>query len=165
VRIRAARPADLAAILEVYNQAIAERATGDTGPVAVADRAGWIEGYSREGRPIQVAESAGEIVGWASLSAYRPGREALRHTAEISYYVDAGHRRAGVAARLIEHCIAWGPSIELHTLFAIVLDDNNPSIRLLEKLGFERWGHMPCVARFGEEEVGHLYYGRRVDSV
>ena len=41
----------------------------------------------------------------------------------------------------------------------IVIDSNTASIRLLEKHGFEKWGHMPGVAEFNGLEVGHLYYG------
>lgn len=163
--IRSARSSDLEEIVAIYNQAIEERATGDTVPVSVGDRAGWLDDYARAGRPVLVAESEGVVLGWASLSAYRAGRGALRHTAELSYYVSADHRREGVASGLIQHCIEAGAAGGLHTLFAIVLDDNLPSIRLLERHGFERWGHLPRVARFDGVEVGHLYYGRRIDEV
>ena len=47
-------------------------------------------------------------------------------------------------------------------LFAIILDSNQGSIRLLEKYGFKKWGHLPRVADFDGIEVGHLYYGLRI---
>jgi phosphinothricin acetyltransferase len=162
VSFRDARSADLAAIVAIYNQAIAEQATGDTEPVSVEGRRAWLDDHARVGRPILVAEAGEEVLGWASLSAYRPGRAALRHTAEISYYTHVSHRRRGISAALIQSAIARCPAQGIHTLFAIVLDDNRPSIGLLEKLGFERWGHMPRVASFGDREVGHFYYGRRL---
>ncbi len=55
------------------------------------------------------------------------------------------------------------PSLEIKTLFAILLDDNDASVKLLERFGFERWGHMPAVANFDGREVGHLYYGLRLN--
>jgi phosphinothricin acetyltransferase len=109
-----------------------------------------------------VAERGGALAGWCSLSAYRPGRMALRHTAEISYYVHQDHRRSGVGSALIAHAIAQCPRLGLRTLFAILLDINRASASLLEKHGFARWGHLPGVAEIDGRECGHLYYGRRV---
>ncbi len=46
--------------------------------------------------------------------------------------------------------------------FALLLDINSTSVRLLEKFGFTRWGHMPDVADIDGRECGHLIYGLRV---
>ncbi len=159
--IRDALERDLAAIVEIYNQAVAEHATADTDPVSMADREAWLR--SHDGRhPVLVAEREGVVAGWASLSAYRPGRAALRHTAEISYYVHTDHRRRGVATALVTDAIARGPRLGIRTFFAILLEDNAASIALLERLGFRRWGYLPGVADFDGREVGHVYYGRRL---
>ncbi len=161
--IRTAEARDLPALVEIYNQAVALRfATADTRPVTVEDRASWLAGHDPGVHPVFVAEIAGAVAGWCSLSPYRPGRGALRHTAEISYYVHERYRRIGVATLLVEHAIREGPRLGLKTYFAILLDENAASVRLLEKLGFERWGHLPGVADFDGKEVGHLYYGRRL---
>jgi phosphinothricin acetyltransferase len=50
----------------------------------------------------------------------------------------------------------------IKTLFAIILDDNEASVKLIEKCGYEKWGHLPGVAVFDGVEAGHLYYGKRV---
>jgi phosphinothricin acetyltransferase len=63
---------------------------------------------------------------------------------------------------LIKHAIQQCGQIEIRTLFAILLDVNIPSVNMLEKFGFQRWGHMPHVADFDGKECGHLYYGLRV---
>ncbi len=49
-------------------------------------------------------------------------------------------------------------------LFAILLDVNTSSVGILEKFGFEQWGHLPGVADFDGALCGHLYYGRRVEG-
>ena len=54
------------------------------------------------------------------------------------------------------------PSLKIKTLFAILLDSNRGSIRLLTNHGFVKWGHMPKIADFNGIEVGHLYYGLRI---
>jgi phosphinothricin acetyltransferase len=50
----------------------------------------------------------------------------------------------------------------IKTLFAIILDDNEASVKLIEKCGYKKWGHLPGVAVFDGVEAGHLYYGKRV---
>lgn len=163
--IRIAEARDLPAIVEIYNQAVAQRgATADLEPVTTAGRAAWFAEHEPSRHPIFVAVRDGQVAGWRSLSAYRPGRAALRHTAEISYYVHRSHRRMGIAARLVEHAINACPSLEIKTLFAIVLDVNQPSAALLAHAGFERWGHLPGVAEIDGVACGHLYYGRRVEA-
>jgi phosphinothricin acetyltransferase len=52
--------------------------------------------------------------------------------------------------------------LQIRHLFAIVLEGNEGSRRLLEKMGFEKWGYLPRVADFDGKEVGHLYYGRHL---
>ncbi|HPR55604.1 MAG TPA: N-acetyltransferase family protein [Deltaproteobacteria bacterium] len=161
--IRVAVPDDLPAIVEIYNQAVSMRtATADLTPISVGDRTSWLEEHHPYTHPVFVAEDGGTVTGWCSISPYRPGRMALRHTAEISYYVHEDFRRRGIGSRLIARAVDRCPSLEIRTLFAILLDINTASVGILEKFGFEKWGHLPGVADFGEVECGHLYYGRRV---
>jgi phosphinothricin acetyltransferase len=87
---------------------------------------------------------------------------ALRHTAEISYYVDRVAQGRGVGSFLISHAIEQCPTHGIKTLFAIILDINEDSAQILKKFGFSKWGHMPNVADFDGRECGHLYYGLRV---
>ncbi|HSL31332.1 MAG TPA: GNAT family N-acetyltransferase [Anaerolineales bacterium] len=161
--IRVAHKDDLPVIVEIYNQSIpSQRSTGDTEPVRVEDRVIWFEEHRPDEHPIFVADVNGEVAGWCSLSAYRPGRAALRFTKEISYYIAAAYQRKGIGTALISHALAACPELQLRHLFAIVLEGNQASLRLLEKMGFEQWGYLPKVADFDGKEVGHLYYGRHV---
>ncbi len=165
VEIRIARAADAAAIAEVYNQAVRlRRATADLDPVTPDERRGWLRAHPPERHPVFVAEAAGRVVGWCSLSPYRPGRGALRHTAEVSYYVDERDRGAGVGTRLVKHAVARCPALGIRTLIAVVIDGNAASTALLERLGFARWGVLPGVVDFDGREHAHLYYGRRVEG-
>lgn len=163
VTIRSAEQWDLPAIVEIYNQAVAlKHATCDLDPISIESKASWLAEHDPAAHPVYVAEAGGAIVGWCSLSEYRPGRKALRFTAEISYYVHEDYRRIGIASRLIEHAIRECPKLGIKTLFAILLDTNTASVRLLEKLGFKKWGHLPGVANFNGEEAGHFFYGLRL---
>ena len=90
--IRPATLSDLAAIVGIYNEAVADRfATADSSPVTVEQRRPWFDEHDDE-YPIWVLEAEGSIRGWYSLSSYRAGRPAVRGTAELSYYVAADSR-------------------------------------------------------------------------
>jgi L-amino acid N-acyltransferase YncA len=161
--IRLAQIDDLPAIVDIYNQAIPSRkSTGDTQPLRVEERLTWFREHRPDAHPIFVAEVEGQVAGWCSLSPYRPGRAALRFTAEISYYIASAHQRQGIGTALVEHALAACPALQIRHLIAIVLEGNQASLRLLEKLGFEQWGYLPRVADFDGKEVGHLYYGRHL---
>ena len=119
--IRLAEQRDLPAIVEIYNQAIRMKsATADTVPVTLDERGAWLAGHDPSHYPVFVAVLDDAVVGYCSLSPYRAGRMALRHTAEISYYIHEKHRRKGIGSMLIEHAIRAGPRFGLKTLFAIL---------------------------------------------
>ena len=161
--IRFAKLDDLPAIVDIYNQSIpSKQSTGDIQPLRVEDRITWFEEHRPDSHPIFVADVEGRVAGWCSLSAYRPGRAALRFTAEISYYIAPSYHRQGIGTALIEHTLKACPMLQIRHLFAIVLETNLASLKLLEKMGFERWGYLPRVADFDGKEVGHLYFGRHV---
>jgi L-amino acid N-acyltransferase YncA len=163
MNIRVAARKDWQKIAEIYNQAVEEEyATADTEPISPASRKEWFKQHSPEQYPIYLAESDGKIMGWCSLSPYRPGRKALRTVAEISYYVHRAHRRKGVADALMDHAIKNSVRLGFRNLMAILLDQNTASIRLLEKHGFRRWGHLPDIADFDGTVCGQFIYGRKV---
>jgi L-amino acid N-acyltransferase YncA len=161
--IRVAKSEDLPAIVEIYNQAVPTyRSTANTTPVTVEARKKWFQEHEPDRHPIFVAELDGGVIGWCSLSTYRPGRAALRFTAEISYYVDTDHQGQGVGQALIRHAVDASPSLGIKNIIAVLLDRNEPSRKLLEKLGFQQWGYLPRVLDFDGQECGEFYYGKRV---
>lgn len=164
MNIRQAQSGDLPQIVDIYNHAVQQRgATADLTPVKAADRLQWFEEHAHGRYPLWVAVENGAVLGWCSLSPYRPGRMALRHTAEISYYVHRDHRGGGVATALMDHAMGQCGRLEIKSLFALLLDINEASINILEKQGFVRWGHMPGIAEIDGATCGHFIYGRRIE--
>ncbi|MEA2109124.1 MAG: N-acetyltransferase family protein [Pseudomonadota bacterium] len=165
MEIRTANWEDLEAIVSIYNQAVAAgQKTADIIPVTVASRKQWFEAHDPHSYPILVAVYNDIIIGYLTVSAYRPGRMAVRHTAEVSYFVHFDYHHRGVASNLLGHAMHLCPPLHIKTLFAIIIDSNEYNIRLLENYGFKKWGHLPRVAEFHGVEVGHLYYGLRIDG-
>ena len=163
MRIRNFAIDDLEVIVNIYNHAIDEKfATADTEYVTIDSRKEWFAQHSAETYPIYVAEENNNVVGWCSLSPHRPGRKALRSVAEISYYIHKDHRRKGVANALISYTVEKAKELGFKNLFTILLDLNKPSIHILEKFGFEKWGHLPDIAEFGGVICGQYIYGRKI---
>jgi len=159
--IRDAGDADLPAIIDIYNAAIATRlATAQLDPVTLEERRDWLKEHSPDRHPFWVLETDGRIAGWLSLKPFAP-RCAYRGTAEISVYVDEKFRRRGVARRLLEEAIARSPSLGITAIVGLIFGQNDPSLKLFEQLGFQRWGLLPGIARLEDVERDLIVMGRR----
>ena len=164
IRIRDAQDSDLPEIVAIYNAAIpGRRATADTEPVSLESRRSWFTAHGAAHHPIWVAEADGKIAGWLSFSAFY-GRPAYHATAEISIYLATAHQGRGLGQMLLERAIARAHGLGLRTLLGFVFGHNEPSLRLFERLGFRRWGHLPRVADLDGIERDLIVLGRRVDD-
>lgn len=137
--VRPARTADLPAIAEIYSDAVLNStATFDTEPRSAAERGRWLREH---GPPyvVLVAERDGEVVGWASLSPFRP-KPAYRHTAEDSVYVRADARGRGVGAALLARLLEVAAENGFHSVIGLIAGENPASVRLHRRLGFRRVG-------------------------
>jgi L-amino acid N-acyltransferase YncA len=159
--VRPAVHADLPMIVEILNQVIQTRATiAILEETTVDARREWFESHLDARFPLLVATHGKRVVGWSSLSAYRPGREALSRTVEVGYGVEASMRGQGVGTAMLTEILRLAREAGHRVVIAILLDTNSRSRNLLEKCGFERWGHLPQVADMDGLLVGHDYYGR-----
>jgi len=153
--IRDARMDDLAAINGIYNHyVLTSTCTLQLDPSTHAERAEWFLAHG--GRyPVVVAETDGEVVGWASLSPYhvRPG---YRPAVEDSVYVHHDRRARGVGGKLLAELLGRATLLGHHTVIGMIAADERPSLALHERFRFEKVGHL--------REVGEKL-GRRVDVV
>ena len=159
IKIRFAQPKDHDAILDIFNQAVRARANGFLTEETTESKAAWFEAFDANNCPLYVAELNDKVVGYCYLSPYRPGRQAMAKVAEISYYIDYNYHQLGIASALIEHTILDCNRLKKETLLAILLDTNLPSIAILEKYGFEKWGHYPNIIHMDDTVCGQLIYG------
>jgi L-amino acid N-acyltransferase YncA len=164
VRLRDAVEDDLPAIVGIYNPTVPSRVvTADPEPVSVESRLTWFREHDPKSRPIWVAEVDGEIAGWFSFENFRK-KPAYHATAEVSVYVSDKHRRRGIGRRLLEEAIRRAPELGLKTLTGGIFGHNEPSIRLFEGFGFERWAHYPRVAELDGVERDLVVLGLRLDE-
>ncbi len=160
ISLRLADPSDLNIIDDIYNEAIAHRyQTADSHPLTAHQRLQWYANHDRVRYPVYLIEMDGYAIGWSSLSKYREGREALRNTAEVSYYLSAVFQGKGHGSVILKETISRARDIGYQNLVAILLSSNEKSIRLLEKYGFTEWGRIPSAAEIDGQLFDHLYYG------
>lgn len=159
--IRPAERRDLPRLTEIYNQAIrAGTCTCDLTEFTEAERLPWFQEHQDRAWPLLVYELEGRAAGYAYLTSYRKGREALRHFAEVSYYVDFSCHGCGIGSALLACAIDMARRLGYRKLVAILLSCNSSSIALLNKFGFAEWGCLPDVAELPGGICSHLYYGK-----
>jgi len=162
ITVRDALEADLSTIVNIYNSTVpSRRITADTEPVSIESRLDWFQAHSPDDYPIWVAEKDHTVVGWLSLQPFHD-RPAYRATAEISIYIAADHRRQGIGQQLLTEAIARSPSLRIKTLLGLVFAQNEPSLRLLQRFGFEEWGLLPSVAEFDVGTCDLMIMGLKV---
>jgi L-amino acid N-acyltransferase YncA len=162
--IRDALEADLPAIVEIYNAATATRtATALLGPVTVEEQLPWFRRHSPDQFPLWVAEIDGQIAGWLSFHEFIR-RPAYNGAAEVSVYVRENFRGRGLGRALLAKAIADAPQLHARILLGYILGHNEASLRLFQKVGFERWGYLPRIARFETADCDLIIVGRHIDQ-
>lgn len=139
VSVRHARHEDAAAIRDIYNQGILGRqATFETRLRTDDDILATMR--SSESRfPYLVAEIDGVVVGWASVSSYRP-RECYAGIGEFSIYIHEDWRKAGVGRVLLPALIDAAETAGFWKLLSRVFPENTGSLRLAAACDFREVG-------------------------
>ena len=162
VTVRDAVLYDLDAIVAIYNSTIPGRmVTADMEPVTVESRRAWFLNHSPQSRPLWVIEHDGRVCGWLSFQSFY-GRPAYKATAEISIYLHEDHRGRGFGRLLLLKAIETGPELQIKTLLGFIFSHNLASLRLFERLGFQKWAHLPRVAALDEVERDLVIVGKRL---
>ncbi len=162
--IRVAQPEDIGSIVAIYNQAIeAGFQTAFTEPWDAGAKLSWLEEHTPDQYPLFVYELDGKVAGWLSVSGYRPGRNALRYAAEVSYFVDKHHRKKGIGSQLLAHGLAACRRLGYKTLIAIIMEPNTASAYLLQQHGFDQWALLPDIADFYGTACSQVYYGIKLN--
>lgn len=133
---------DWESVLMIYKEGIA---TGNaTFEQEVPTYAAWDNGHLKACRVVAMFEN--EMAGWAALSPVS-GRCVYAGVAEVSVYVSEKFRGHKIGKRLLERLIAESEKENLWTLQAGVFQENIPSIKIHEQLGFRRVGYRERVGQ------------------
>ncbi|MEM7225058.1 MAG: arsinothricin resistance N-acetyltransferase ArsN1 family A [Pseudomonadota bacterium] len=139
LHLRCAKPQDVDAICQIYNEAIDDRqATLETERRDPGERGRWLA--AREARyPVLVATEDGRVVAWGSLNPFN-SRPCYDGVADFSVYVARDRRGEGLGGRLVEALIDLARELGYHKLVLAALARNGAGRKLYEKMGFREVG-------------------------
>jgi L-amino acid N-acyltransferase YncA len=147
--------AHLKDVLDIYNWYVAH--TTATWHYHALDEAEMrqlvLSGDKRYGSFIIRLDS--EICGYVSIRQYKT-REAYGDTAEIGVYLKNDRRGMGLGDAAVKHIEDFARDKGFHVLIASISGDNESSVRVFERNGFEKCAHY--------KEVGRKF-GKLLDNV
>ncbi|WP_255568718.1 GNAT family N-acetyltransferase [Neoroseomonas alba] len=145
--IRPATEDDLPAITAIYNEVIAtSTALYVEDPYSIEDRGAWFAARRAAGYPVLVAYDGTGVLGLATFGDFRayPG---YRHTVEHSVHIRVDMRGKGLGTALVSALFDPARALGKHIMIAGVDAANEGSIRMHERLGFERGAVLREVGR------------------
>ncbi|HPC03913.1 MAG TPA: N-acetyltransferase family protein [Syntrophales bacterium] len=149
IDIRDALSADAAAIAEIYNHYVNDTViTFEGKPVPPSEIDRRIREVQSLALPWLVARLNHEIAGYAYASKWKE-RAAYRFSVEVTVYVGPDHVRHGIGLQLYDRLLLELKARGVHAAMAGIALPNDASVKLHEKLGFEK------VAQF--KEVGFKF--------
>jgi phosphinothricin acetyltransferase len=154
VHTRLAGPGDAEAIRAIYNaEVVGSTVTFDLVPRTREDQLAWLAQHSGAHPAIVAVEASGTVVGFGSLSPYRP-RPAYSTTVEDSVYVHRSERGHGVGRVLLDELVHLSDVHGFHAVMARIVGGHEASVALHRACGFELVGI--------ERQVGRKF-GRWLD--
>lgn len=138
--IRKATEHDLSAIKNIYNYAVLNTtATYDINP---RDDKYFVDMLNEHTGKylLAVYEDNGDIIGYVALSQFSR-RDAYDITAELSVYVKADCQNEHIGTQLMEYALSYAQTENRFlTIVSLITSDNEHSIYLHKKFGFEFGG-------------------------
>ena len=149
ITVRHAIEKDLQATLDIYNEIIANStAIFQYESQTIEMRKIWFAEKREKSFPVYVAEENNIIVGFSTFGQFR-NWQAYKHSVENSVYVKADCRGRGIGKLLLHPLIDAAKEMQLHTIIAGIVADNEASIALHKQFGFVEVAHF--------KEVGYKF--------
>lgn len=100
-----------------------------------------IENIRTKGFPFIVWQEDNRIAGYAYAATFRE-RKAYRFTVESSVYLHPDYYQKGIGDKLYHSLIIHCKEKGYHSMIGVITLPNAPSVRLHEKHGFKKVGHL-----------------------
>ncbi len=143
VRIRAVEDIDWEKITSIFNHFVTESYAAY--PEQAVDQAFFKDRRAAHPEyPFVVAESQGEVVGFAYLSPFHPV-PTMRHTASLTYFIHPVHTGQGLGTTFLKHLLEAGQAIGITNFMAHISSENEGSIRFHLRHGFTECGRFANV--------------------
>ncbi len=139
VSIREVTSKDFDQITAIYNHYVQHTLiTFDIEPYTLPQLAEKILSLQKD-YPVLVAHDEDTILGYTYAAAWKT-KTAYKHSAETTIYMHPDHHGKGVGKRLYHSLLSSLPLYEIVNAIACITVPNDTSIKLHQKLGFEKIG-------------------------
>ena len=148
VIIRRVVQGDLAALLAIYNDYIADTpVTFDLEPRTLEQRQQWLDSFAPSGRhQCFVAARQGVPIGWACSGKFKE-KAAYDTSVETSIYLAPGETGKGLGRRLYQTLFDALAGEDVHRAYGGVTQPNEASVGLHLAMGFSHVGTYREVGR------------------
>jgi L-amino acid N-acyltransferase YncA len=137
---------DLQTVKAIYDHYILHStATFHTDPVSLEELKSIIPVAHPKYRSFMVYAD-GEICGYCYLSRYKP-RQAYDRTAEITVYLKEDFTGKGIGIKIMNYLESVALQNNISVLMGIITLENQMSVKLLEKCGYEKCAHFKKVGQ------------------
>lgn len=155
--IRLAHAGDAAAIAAIYNHYVSTSTISfEEEPVSVNEMAQRIQDVGSR-LPWYVYEQDGAVIGYAYATPWR-ARSAYRFSVESTVYVAPDRPRQGIGSQLYRTLIENLRARGIQVMLGGIAQPNVASVRLHERLGFEKVAHFNRVGLKFEQWVDVGYW-------
>lgn len=163
--VRAAQVGDLPAMVAIYNEVVASStAIYTTQPSTLAERRDWFNTRVGARHPVLAAVDGDELVGYASFAEFRGAWPGYLHSVEHSVYVRADRRHQGIGSSLVEALVPVAAAMDKHVMIGGIDAANEGSLRMHERLGFQRVAHFREVGRKFGRWLDLVFVQRFIDA-
>lgn len=163
--IRPATTDDLPGILDIYNDIVAtSTAVFSHAQATLTDRQTWLNGRQQAGYPVLVAERDGAVAGFSSFGEFRGAWHGYRYSVEHSVHVRRDCRGQGLGGQLVTALFAPALAMGKHVMIGGIDAANDASLRMHERLGFERVAHFREVGRKFDRWLDLVFVQRFLDA-
>jgi L-amino acid N-acyltransferase YncA len=140
--VRPAVAEDAGAVAAIYNHYVVHTTvTFEEEVVPAVEMARRMAQVQAAPLPWLVAERAGAVVGYAYAGKWRD-RRSYRFSTEVTVYLAPDQGGRGIGSALYLRLLALLRDRGLHAVVGVVALPNEASVRLHEKLGFKKVGHL-----------------------
>lgn len=158
--IRQATAGDAASIAAIYNHYVLNTiVTFEEEAVPASEIASRLADVHAESLPWLVAESGGEVAGYAYATSWK-SRRGYRFSTEITVYLHHACGGRGLGSRLYGQLFPILRDRGVHVVIGGIALPNDPSVALHEKFGLEKVAHFQEVGTKFDRWIDVGYWQR-----
>jgi phosphinothricin acetyltransferase len=149
VILKPVQKSDFPKIKEIYDWYILNStATFHTEPIAIEELQSFILVNDSKYQSFLI-EVDNEVVGYVYLARYK-NRQAYDRSAEVTLYLKHDFTGKGIGSQVVAQMEAIANQVGIKTILAIVTGENDKSVHLFTKNGYEKCAHFKRVGeKFG----------------